>query len=98
MLSKKGEDVVILDVRGLSSVTDYYLLVTANSAPHIKALTTEIEHELEKEKVRCYRIAGSPDSEWVVVDYFDAVIHIFTPKTREYYALEQLWSDAKRLE
>ena len=98
VLSKKGEDVVILDVRGLSTVTDYYLIATANSAPHIKALTTEIERVLEKEHARCYRLAGSPDSEWVVADYFDAVIHIFTPKTREYYALERLWSDAKRVE
>ena len=98
MLSKKGEDVVILDVRGLSTVTDYYLFATANSPPHIKALIAEIERELEKDNVRCYRIAGSPNSEWVVADYFDAVIHIFTPKTREYYALERLWSDAKRVE
>jgi len=97
-LSKKGEDVVILDVRGLSTVTDYYLLATANSKPHLKAIAAEIERELEKENVRCYRIAGSPDSEWVVADYFDAMIHIFTPKTREYYALERLWNDAKRVE
>lgn len=89
---------MILDVRGLSPVTDYYLLATANSAPHIKALAAEIERELEKENVCCYRTAGSPASEWVVADYFDAVIHLFTPKTREYYALERLWSDAKRVE
>jgi len=89
---------VILDVRGLSTVTDYYLLATANSKPHLKAIAAEIERELEKENVRCYRIAGSPDSEWVVADYFDAMIHIFTPKTREYYALERLWNDAKRVE
>lgn len=98
MLSKKGEDVVILDVRGLSTVTDYYLVATANSTPHLKALAGEIESSLEKEGVHCYRIAGSPDSEWVVVDYFDAVIHLFTTRTREYYALEQLWSDAMRVE
>ena len=98
MLSKKGEDVVILDVRGLSTVTDYYLVATANNKPHLKALTTEIESSLEKEGVRAYRVGGSPDSEWVVVDYFDAVIHLFTVNTREYYALEQLWSDAKRVE
>jgi ribosome-associated protein len=98
VLSKKGEDVVILDVRGLSTVTDYYLLATANGAPHIKAIAAEIERELEKENARCYRTAGSPNSGWVVADYFDAVIHIFTPKTREYYALERLWGDAKRVE
>ena len=48
--------------------------------------------------MRCYRIAGSPASEWVVVDYFDAVIHLFTARTRDYYAFEQLWSDARRME
>ena len=89
---------MILDVRGLSSVTDYYLIATANNTPHLKALATEIQESLEKEGVRSYRVAGSPGSEWVVVDYFDAVIHLFTPNTREYYALEQLWSDAKRVE
>ena len=98
MLSKKGEDVVLLDVRGLSTMTDYYLVATANNTPHLKALAEGIESSLEKEGVRCYRIAGSPASEWVVVDYFDAVIHLFTTKTREYYALEQLWSDAKKVE
>jgi len=90
--------VVIMDVRGLSSVTDYYVIATANNKPQLKALTGGIEESLEKEGARAYRVGGSPESEWVVVDYFDAVIHLFTANTREYYALEQLWSDAKRVE
>ena len=89
---------MILDVRGLSTVTDYYLVVTASNTPHLRALAGEIETALEKEGSRCYRVAGAPESEWVVVDYFDAVIHLFTQQTREYYALEQLWNDAKRVE
>jgi len=87
-----------MDVRGLSSVTDYYVIATASNKPQLKALSGAIEESLENEGVRAYRVGGSPESEWVVVDYFDAVIHLFTANTREYYALEQLWSDAKRVE
>ncbi len=89
---------VILDVRGLSTVTDYYVIATANNKPHLKALAGEVEESLEKEGTRAFRVGGTPESEWVVVDYFDAVIHLFTANTREYYGLESLWSDAKRVE
>ena len=95
--SKKGEDVVILDVRGLSSITDYYVIATGKNPPHIKALISEVERELTQAGVRRYRHSGTPESRWVVADYLDAVIHIFSPETRSYYALERLWSDAKRV-
>ncbi len=96
--SKKGADVEVLDVRKVSSITDYYVIVTGNSAPHIKALADEVEAALKKTKVRCYRRSGAPDSGWMVLDYLDAVIHIFSPGARDYYGLSSLWNDAPRVE
>jgi ribosome-associated protein len=97
LTEKKGEDVVILDVRDLSSVTDYYLLATGGSPPHLKALSEEVQRGLREAGVRCYRKSGTPDSEWMVADYVDVVVHIFTPASRSYYALEELWNDAQKV-
>ena len=98
LLSKKGEDVVILDVNELSSVTKFFLIATGSSGPHIKALAEEVERILKGGGVRCYRRSGTPESEWLVVDYLDAVVHVFSPETRQYYALERLWGDAPRID
>ncbi|MFH0954286.1 MAG: ribosome silencing factor [Verrucomicrobiota bacterium] len=97
LLSKKGEDVVILDVRGLSSITDYYVIATGNNPPHIKALASEVERALAAEGARRYRQNGTAESQWIVVDYLDAVVHVFSPQTRSYYALDRLWGDAKKV-
>lgn len=89
---KHGRDIVTLDVTDRSEVTDYYILVSGGSPPHLKALCSEVEHALRQDGVRCYRRAGDPESGWLVLDYFDVVIHIFLEETREFYALEELWS------
>ncbi len=89
---------VLLDVRKLSTVTDFFLMVTGNSAPHIKALADETAVSLKKSGMRCYRKSGTPESQWMVMDYVDVVVHIFSADTRAYYALEELWSDAERME
>jgi ribosome-associated protein len=97
LLDKKANEVVILDVRELSGITDYYVITSGSSVPHIKALAQETQRQLKTGGATCYRTSGAPDSEWVVLDFVDAVIHIFSPRTRAYYALEQLWSDAGRV-
>ncbi len=89
---------VILDVDELSSVTKFFLMATGASGPHIKALAEEVERVLKGEGVRCYRRSGTPESEWLVVDYLDAVVHVFSSETRQYYALERLWGDAPRID
>jgi ribosome-associated protein len=94
---KKGLDPVVLDVRELSSVTDYFLMVTGSSAPHVKALAESVERALKETGVRCYRKSGTADSGWIVLDYVDTVVHIVNPETRAFYGLESLWSDAPRL-
>lgn len=84
----------MLDVRKLSGITDFFLIATGNSGPHIKALAEEVTRKLRKQGVRCYRKAGTPESEWMAIDYVDAVVHVFTPEARQRYGLEDLWSDA----
>lgn len=96
--SKKAVDVRVLDVRGLSSVTDFYVVATGNSSPHLKALVGEVAHRLKDSGLACHRQAGTPESQWMVADCMDFVVHVFSQQAREYYALEDLWKDAKRVE
>ena len=98
LLEKKGTDVVILDVRGTSDLTDFYVIATGNNGPHLKALWSECERVMLDRRGRAYRHAGKPDSGWLVGDYWDVVVHIFSEKARAHYALETLWRDAKPVE
>ena len=94
--SKKGENIVVLRVTDVSSITDYMILCTGLNNPHLRALADEVTKQLRLETppVAAHRRAGSVESEWLVLDYFDFVVHLFTPQMRSYYALEQLWKDA----
>ncbi|MFH0879692.1 MAG: ribosome silencing factor [Lentisphaerota bacterium] len=94
LLAKKGEEVVVMDVHELSTITDYYILATGNTPPHIRALMNEVERVLKETGSKCYHRAGSSDSEWMVADYMDLVVHVFSPATRKYYEFERLWKDA----
>ena len=95
--NKKAIDLTILDVRKLSNVTDFFLIVTGTSSPHLRALSEEVESALREAGTRCYRKSGTADSLWIAMDFIDVVVHVFTAETRAYYALEELWSDAVRL-
>ena len=96
MEAKKGEEVLVMDVQKLSTVTDYYILATGNNPPHIRALVDEVERTAKEAGRACYRRSGgSGDSEWRVDDYMDFVVHVFSPATRRYYELERLWKDAR---
>ena len=94
--SKKGENVVVLNVAKVSSIADYLVLCSGLNAPHLRALSDEVAKQLRLETppVAAHRRAGSAESEWFVLDYIDFVVHLFTPSMRSYYALEQLWKDA----
>ena len=94
LADKKGENIVIMDVHEISSVTDLFVMVSGTSAPHLKALGSEVERRLKKEGIPCAHRAGTFESHWIVLDYFSVVVHIFLPEVREYYSLERLWSDA----
>lgn len=90
----KGIDIRLLDVRKVSSIADYVVIVTGNSAPHLKALFNEVNTTLKHEGLPSYRRAGEPEGGWMVLDYVDVVIHIFSPTARQYYAVEELWATA----
>jgi ribosome-associated protein len=96
-LDKKAEDALILDVRAVSNVADYFFICTGTSEPHLRAIANEIERRLRDEGIRPHHREGFPPSRWIVMDYNDVLVHIFHPELRQRYALEQLWGDAKRV-
>ncbi len=98
LLEKKGVNPVALDVRGISGITDYFVIASGNSAPHLKALAMEARSRVDEAGHAKGRMEGDPESGWVVLDLGDAVVHLFLPDTRAYYALEDLWNDAPRWE
>lgn len=79
-------------------MTDYYVLVNGRSAPQLRALAQGTERSLREQNARVFKRSGSPESEWIVLDYIDIVVHIFSEQAREYYSLETLWKDARVLE
>ena len=95
---KKALDITALDLRGISTVTDYYLICSGTSEPHLKAIAGEIQDKLkERFSTRPAAVDGFPVSQWVIIDYLSVLVHIFHADKRAYYALEDLWSDAPRL-
>lgn len=96
--NKKAENIVILDVRELSSVTDYFVIASGTSEPHLRAIVDEITDELRKEhQVRPRAVDGTLQAAWIVLDYFDVIVHVMRPDVRERYDLETLWGDAPRV-
>jgi ribosome-associated protein len=96
--NKKAEDIVVLDLRNVSTFTDFYVLCTGASEPQLKAIAGEIEATLKQEHgIRPMGTDGYPLSQWVVADYGSVLVHIFHPSKREVYRLEDLWNDVPRL-
>lgn len=92
-LERKAIDVVVLDVQGVSSVADYFLVCSGRSTPHLEAIADAIRTGLKGDGVRPLHAEGQPDSGWVLLDYGDVLVHVFLEDTRAYYALERLWGD-----
>lgn len=95
--AKVAQEIRAFDVRGVSSVTDFYIVASGTSAPHLKALISEAQRRGKELGVRTSRVSGDPDSGWVVVDFGDVVAHVFSPEARAYYAIEKLWATATEL-
>jgi ribosome-associated protein len=96
--NKKAEDIVILDVRELSSVTDYFVIAAGSSEPHLRAIVDEITEKLREEhNLRPKAIDGTLRAAWVVLDYFDVIVHVMRGDVRDRYDLETLWGDAPRI-
>jgi len=91
---KKAEDLRVLDVSRLSSITDYLVLATGTSEPHLRALRIELERVLDEQKAKILAVDTTKGSGWTVVDAFEVMVHLFTPENRGKYRMELLWRDA----
>ncbi len=94
ILSKKGYDIKILDLRGLTTIADYFVICSADSDVQVKSIADEIDDKLREEGIKCYHKEGYESLNWVLLDYFDVVVHVFRKEAREFYNLEKLWLDA----
>jgi ribosome-associated protein len=96
--NKKAEQIVALDMRKISSFTDYFVVCSGTSEPQLKAIANEIQERLKKDYgVTPHGVDGFPMSQWIVIDYSGVVVHVFHQSKRAFYGLENLWSDAPRL-
>ncbi len=96
---KKALDVVILDLRGISTFTDYFVICSATSEPQLKAISSSVREQVRERLGRTpLSEDGYPVSQWIILDYGDVIVHLFQGVKRQFYALENLWSDAKRVE
>jgi ribosome-associated protein len=93
-VDRKGQEMMLLDLRGLSNSTDYFLLVNGTSDTHVRAIADHIIDELRKEGMKPDHIEGLRTGRWVLMDFIDFVVHVFHPTAREFYQLERLWGDA----
>lgn len=97
--SKKGIDISVLRVEELTTLTEYFVLCTATSAPQVRALAEEVEFRLKTDlEIMPHHIEGQPQSGWVLLDYGFALVHVFDEKARDFYGLEKLWKDAIKID
>ena len=92
---KKAKEVISLDLRGLSSITDYYIICHGNSEPQVKAIVDNIR---KKTSFKPKHLEGYENKKWVLLDYFDIIVHVFDESERDFYSIEQLWADAPKHE
>ncbi len=93
--SKQAQDIRVLDLRGITSFTDYFVICTGNNPKQVQAISEEIGLQLKKIGELPASLEGTAQGEWVLADYTDFLVHVFSPKSREYYDLERLWRAAK---
>jgi len=98
LLEKKGEDIKLLKTTELTVIADYFVICTATSAPHIKALTEEVDKKLSDAGLPAIHREGYRSSTWVLLDYGALVVHVFLEETRSFYGLDRLWNDAEELD
>ncbi len=92
---RKGADILMLDIRPVSLIADYFVICSGVNERHLKAIIEEVTRRLDEAGVNPLHTEGVPSSGWVILDYNSVIVHIFAPAERQYYSLERLWSDAK---
>ncbi len=95
MFNKKGYDVKILDIRQLTTMSDFFVICSANSDTQVKAISDEVDKSLREEGIKSWHTEGYKALTWVLLDYIDVVVHVFKRESREFYNLEKLWGDAE---
>lgn len=94
IFNKKGYDVKIMDLRNLTAIADYFVICSGDSDTQVKAIADEIDKELGDRGIKCWHKEGYNTLNWVLLDYFDVVVHVFRNESRHFYNLEKLWGDA----
>ena len=95
MLEKKALDVIIIDVRKITTLTDFFVICTSESEPQTRAITDHIHEQMKEDGIRAWHIEGYANLDWVLMDYVNIVVHIFSRESRDYYDLERLWADGQ---
>ena len=97
-LDKKASEIVVLDLRQTPAFTDFFVLCSGQNQRQVKAIADAIEDSLRTDRVKPAHVEGYDRAEWVLMDFFTFIVHVFTPQTRAFYSLERLWGDAQRIE
>jgi len=97
-LDKKAADVVLLDLRKTPAFTDFFIICTGGNVRQVQAIADGVEETMRQHGAKPTLTEGYDRGEWILLDYFDVIVHVFSPAKREYYGLERLWADAKRTE
>jgi ribosome-associated protein len=97
-LEKKALDLTVLDLRGIASFTDFFVITTGTNRRQCQAISDEVVEQLKRSGTRAARVEGFQNAEWILIDYGDFVVHIFDEKARRFYDLERLWREARRID
>lgn len=95
---RKARDVTVLDLEGISSATDHFVILSGTSDIQVRSIAEHLIEQLKKEGIRADHVEGLDRARWVLLDYIDFVVHVFHPSAREFYQLENLWGDARRMD
>lgn len=96
--SKKGLDIKVIEIADVSVLADYMVIATGTSTTHVKALADEVEYQLDKAGVSVSHIEGYRSNTWILLDYIDVIVHVFSDEAREFYDLDRLWQDGKEID
>ena len=96
--SKKGLNIKLIEIGDISSLADYMVIATGTSSTHVKAIADEVEYQLDEAGISVSHIEGYRSNSWILLDYVDVIVHIFSDAAREFYDLERLWQDGKEID
>ena len=98
MDSKKAKDIRLIKIEGISSLGDYFVVASASNTTQVNAIADEVEDEMTKLGLEPNRVEGRQSAQWILMDYYDVMVHVFLDEARNFYNLERLWSDAPQLD